>query len=140
MKRAELYSQLAQLTDAQLVQLVQLAQVLGSVPSTTVAQAKPDKALVVVPTVAKSSEELRADKVQRKLKDGKFNYKRLACTKGIPSKVWSAIHHNVVENGGTWDRQDKVWKFKTIKACKTVYETQLKFAQSKGVEMPIEAF
>lgn len=130
MKRTELYSTLAQLTDEQLVQLFKVAQVLGTVPTDIKVDAqspkasKPDNALVQ--TVAPKTD--------------KFSYKSLRCTKGIPSKVWSAIHHCVVENGGTYDRRTKTWNFKTIKACKTTYESQVAYAKSHGTELCIEAF
>lgn len=128
MTRTQLYSQLAQLSDAQLTQLFKLAQVMGSVPTDLkVDEEAPKTDNALVQTVAKP-------------KTDKFSYKSLRCTKGIPSKVWSAIHHNVVDNGGEYDRKTKTWKFKTIKACKKVYDEQVAYAQKHGTVLCVEAF
>lgn len=115
MTRTELYTQLAQLTDAQLNSLVTLAQ---SVQDGT----------LVLPN---------ANKVAKKTPEVKFSAKSLKCTKGIPSKVWSAIHHCVIDNGGTYDRRSKTWNFKTIKACKAVYDAQVAYAKEHGTELVI---
>lgn len=117
MSRTDLYTQLATLSDAQLTQLVALAQLVGA---QSLDKATVDNALV------------KASKPE------KFSAKSLKCTKGIPSKVWSAIHHCVVEHGGKYDRKTKVWTFKTIKACKEVYEIQSAYAKEHGKELLIE--
>lgn len=75
--------------------------------------------------------------VESKAKPERFSAKSLKCTKGIPSKVWSAIHHSVIENGGSYDRKTKTWTFKTIKACKAVYDAQVAYAKAHDTELCI---
>ena len=133
MTRTQLYSQLATLTDAQLESVFRMAQVMGVMPiesnTSSKASKSVDKALVqTVQTPVVAS------------KPDKFSYKSLRCTKGIPSKVWSAIHHCVVENGGEYDRKTKTWTFKTIKACKATYDAQVAYAKAHDKDLCIEAF
>lgn len=118
MSRVDLYNQLAQLSDVQLTQLVQLAQLVGT---QSLDKATVDNALV------------KASKPE------KFHAKGLKCTKGIASNVWSAIHHCVIEHGGKYDRKTKTWQFKTYKACEEVYNIQSAYAKEHGKELVIES-
>lgn len=34
----------------------------------------------------------------------------------LPTKVFNAVKYCIKQNGGTWDKDNKIWKFKTRKA------------------------
>lgn len=37
----------------------------------------------------------------------------------LPTKVFNAVKYCIKQNGGTWDKDNKVWKFKSKKAVET---------------------
>lgn len=65
-------------------------------------------------------------------------YKKLHVTKGIPSKVWSAINHDFTANGGKWVKGKKkgtgYWEFDTVAQCTEALTRQQEYCKAHDVE------